>query len=444
MNSYPEMLMHPFLMGEPNEIITIYKGPYRLVKGTEFVAVEGEIFFSWLPRVGAKFSGEIIEVVTEKISDFLELNDQFNVEYNGINIGAGSLLNYTLGPISKLNGRIADPAVVGDKKIDVDKVAFMVPNLMEFKGTAVKYTGSSTIWFNRLSFIDDEYSIVLDRTHDFTQRKEQLDQRGGYIGLYSGEIYRVDGKAMNFEEISHLSFKISTFLSFLNGKKTSIMFQTGYLQGNIVWQDYTRKSSEQHIQVHHWPHTTNTAHFNSLWQNFSKLWEDNDNQYFLETAINWYTEANSNKIYVESMIILAQTNLELLYNWLVIEKNEMLDGKDTFGLAAANKIRLLLSCIQVSKKIPIDFKNLMNADNAKDGPEVITSIRNSIVHGQEQKRKKLRAMSPDVKIEALHVSLWYVELSLLFILGYEGVYLNRCKKTLFVSAAGGWVPWVKK
>lgn len=439
----PIILSNPLLMKDPNEPISIHRGSYSLVKGKDHIQIEGEIHFTWYPWLGIKFSGTITNSETEKAEDFLETQDQFEVEFNRIKIGKGTLLSYNLGHESKIYGRVADPAVVGNKSIKVDRVMFMVPNLMEFRGDKVKYANGTAIGFNRLIFEDLDYVITLDKTEDYKERLDKLEQKGGFIGLYSGEIRRVDGKPMTFDEVSNLSYKFSTFLSFLNGKRTAVMFCTGYLKDTVAWQDYSRRSVEQHFHVHHWAYTTKTELFNSLWQKFSELWKDKDHQYFLETSINWYIEANTNKVFVESMIILAQTNLELLYNWLVIEKLGLLEGKDSAGIAAANKIRLLLSTIKVPKQIPKDFTSLLGAEKAKDGPEIITIIRNAIVHSQEEKRRKLKAMSPDVKIEALYVSLWYIELSLLYILDYQGMYINRCKRTLFISAAGEIVPWAK-
>lgn len=439
----PVILSHPLLMKEPNETISIYRGSYKLVKGKDYILIEGEVYFTWYPRIGVKISGTITDSETEKAEDFLETQDQFEVEFDGIKIGNGTLLSYTLGHESKVYGRVADPAVVGNKSIKVDKVVFTVPNLMEFRGEKVKYASGTTIGFNRLIFEDSDYVITLDKTEDYKERLEKLEQKGGFIGLYIGEMRRINGKLMTFDEVSNLSYKFSTFLSFLNGKRTAVMFCIGYFKDTVMWQDYSRRSVEQHFHVHHWPYITKTELFNSLWQNFSELWKNKDHQYFLETAINWYIEANTNKVFVESMIMLAQTNLELLYNWLVIEKVGMLEGKDSASIAAANKIRLLLSTIKVPKQIPKDFTSLLGAEKAKDGPEIITIIRNAIVHSQEEKRRKLKAMSPDVKIEALYVSLWYIELSLLYILDYQGVYINRCKKAHSVAAAGGIVPWAK-
>ena len=73
---------------------------------------------------------------------------------------------------------------------------------------------------------------------------------------------------------------------------------------------------------------------------------------------------------------------------------------------------------------------------AIDAPEIVVQIRNAIVHSHIDKRKKLSAIANEVKDEALTLCLWYIELSLLKILHYNGKYFNRCSRRMQD------VPWV--
>jgi hypothetical protein len=69
-----------------------------------------------------------------------------------------------------------------------------------------------------------------------------------------------------------------------------------------------------------------------------------------------------------------------------------------------------------------------------DGPQALTEIRNSLVHPT----KRMRALDlPDgVMSNAAILGIWYLELSLMFLLGYDDVYVSR---------VGAWskgpVPW---
>jgi hypothetical protein len=73
-----------------------------------------------------------------------------------------------------------------------------------------------------------------------------------------------------------------------------------------------------------------------------------------------------------------------------------------------------------------------------DGPEVSAVVRNSLVHPSNASK---RAMTVPVISEAWDLAMWYLELSLLNLFSYRGVYCNRLK-----AAAGIWpavepVPW---
>ena len=125
----------------------------------------------------------------------------------------------------------------------------------------------------------------------------------------------------------------------------------------------------------------------------------------------------------------------------------MILGKDSDNISASNKIRLLISQLNISSSIPIAFIELEKfkdtTDNVADAPDSIVYIRNAIVHSQEEKRKKLSAIHYKAKYEALQVYIWYIELTLLCILDFNGDYYNRCSKEIYAIKAEQQVPWKK-
>jgi hypothetical protein len=185
-----------------------------------------------------------------------------------------------------------------------------------------------------------------------------------------------------------------------------------------------------------------------LWEQFSTLWKDNNNKNFLISAIHWYVEANGNSGFTEGAIIMTQTALELLYNWWIIESKKMIVGKDSENISAANKIRLLLSQLNIAHSIPSAFTHLQQFvdenENITDAPEAIVQIRNAIVHSQQEKRKKLDSIHYMAKHEALQLSIWYIEMTLLKILDFDDKYFNRCSGKMLASEAEVFPPWSTK
>ena len=145
---------------------------------------------------------------------------------------------------------------------------------------------------------------------------------------------------------------------------------------------------------------------------------------------------------------MVQTALELLYNWWIIEQKKLLIGKDSENINASNKIRLLVSQLNLSNTIPDSFDHLKEFvsknNDIVDAPDAVVQIRNAIVHSQQEKRKKLTSIHHMAIFEALQISVWYVEMTLLCILGYEERYFNRCSGSPYAYQAQEIVPWKKE
>jgi len=107
--------------------------------------------------------------------------------------------------------------------------------------------------------------------------------------------------------------------------------------------------------------------------------------------IDWYIEAYRKSSNIESSIIIVQTSLELIYNWLIVEKRQIIKGKDAENISASNKIRLILNELRLSSEMPTELTNLKRVcddnQNLNDAPDVLVLIRNAIVHGQFEKEK---------------------------------------------------------
>ncbi|HLO46004.1 MAG TPA: hypothetical protein VK175_16805 [Leadbetterella sp.] len=126
--------------------------------------------------------------------------------------------------------------------------------------------------------------------------------------------------------------------------------------------------------------------------------------------------------------MIIQSNLELLCNWIVFEKEKLLVyGDDIEKLSASNKIRLLLNHLNIPLIIPksIDVSFKLN-NEIVDGPSLLTNLRNAMVHPKLKNRGKLTTFSEGDKNEIKSMSIVYTELAILYMLGYQGQFFNRC------------------
>lgn len=442
----PNIIEPTVEMHEANQGIPIYEGEFTLVMNGNPIKIGGKIYFDWFPVIGGKFSGRVLDK-KNKIDFISMLENENNIEIDSLYFGKAFIVNQKG---DEIQGRLIGEAILGDKSINVTKIKFSIPNLRDFLGEPVKVQEARNVgtYTNRILLENDEFVVKIDKNLKFTEHLNSLKSRGGYIILYNGEILAKKRRDINYNTLANLIPCLSKFLSFLNGRRTAPLFFQGIHDDKIIWTSFTGYPIDQYKEVETWPQKHSIAGFNDLWQSFYKLWveENGKDKDFLNTAVHWYVEANSNTGFVEGAIILAQICLELIYNWLIIEKNKLLIGKDGENISASNKFRLLISQFRGSAEVPAalsTLKNLVDSNNdMADGVDAFVQIRNAIIHSQEEKRKKLETWDDSAKYEALQFSLKIIELSLLYILGFKGKYFDRCSGAKWVGDGEEMVPYL--
>jgi hypothetical protein len=455
-DGFPEIITSPIEMTEANSSFRIFEGDFTLKNESIEISVTGQINFYWLPNLAVYFSGSpatgidyLFNAGRNKIS--------FYVLIGGIEIGKGSLVHLTYGGLNKekyIKGKLSPPVVLGDKSIDVSSLRFSIPNLREFYGLDVKGINNEVTFSapNRLIFEYGNYIIKIDKAYNYKELRESLDERGGFIILYGGELACKKG-SLSYKGVKDTFDCLNVFLSFLNGRRTSAFFIHGIHDDHITWCDWSTYHVSTYKPVTSWPQKYSivdlnkyVTDLNKLWQKFCELWNNKNDKNFLISVIHWYVEVNDIHDFTEGPIVMAQTALELLYNWWIVENKGIISTPDSDSLSAANKIRLILSQINIDRLVPATLTHLkeFNSKENLDAPGAVVEIRNAIVHSQEKKREKLNAITHKAKDEALQLCIWYIELALLRILNYDGKYYNRCSKERTAIEAEEYVPWTTK
>lgn len=431
LNNTPTITTFPIKMDQVNESILIHEGEFKLKLDDKIITMAGKIHYEWFPILGSRFSGKAANVSFFTVMSFFNESEKVELIIDGVVFGNAQLTEVSDFPTGAEMEGIIPHGVKGDKAIIVTKVRFAIPNLRNFNGNVTKerIETNDHIKRTRITFENDDYLIIIDRRHKYEEFRRELKNKGGYLLLYSGELTKKKGN-IGLEKLNDLLRCFSNFLWFLNGRRCSPLFLQGVYEEEVIWTEYRRNHVDQYKYVITWPQEHDINGLNELWQEFYRIWNNEGDKDFLVSAVHWYIEANSNSGFVEGAIIMAQTALELIYNWLLIEKKKLLSGKDAESISASNKIRLLLSHLNVSYEIPNSFNelNLISKELTPkpiDAPDLFVRIRNAIVHSQETKRKELANMPDEVKLEALQLGIWYIELSLLYILKFDGKYSDR-------------------
>lgn len=445
LTDHPDSTPFEVRMDDVNEIIQIFDGIFQLKQNDKSITVVGQMFFDWFPSPGVKFQGEVQPEIKNVIT--FDSVDKYDVLVNGLLVGECYLSQTSISDKIHLEGRLQSSVVFGDKAINVTHVSFAVPNLRYFRGLPIKQSdqGKGTkLSTGRMLFENGEFLILLDKRFEFEALNRSLSARGGFLCLYSGMITSRNS-VIQFSDLRKCLRSLHFFLTFLNGRRCSPLFLKGSFEGEVKWSDYSAYSVDQYKSVVSWPCKHSIDGLDRLWVNWSQVYKNEASREVLTSAIHWYVEANSNSGYVEGSIIMTQAALELMYNWVIVEKLKLIIWDDAEKISAANKIRLLLGQMSLRTEVPTSLKNLFDffksSNDIIDGPDCFVKIRNAIVHSHEEKRKRLSTMSTMTRYEALQLGLWYLELAILYSLGFDGRYVNRCFMPEWTGQGEEDVPW---
>ncbi|SCY18719.1 hypothetical protein SAMN05192588_1572 [Nonlabens sp. Hel1_33_55] len=447
---YPKIIEH-ITLPSTNASILIHDGKFEIVSDNISFSCHGTFSFHWLPMVGVRFSGKP-ELFNKFNFEIFRKLEYFEVVINGDVSGKAFLtvVNFdNFGNIS-FEGVFTFGMFTGDPSVKTSEIVFSIPNLRRVYGYPVQKTKGNSenrTSKSRFKFEDEKYKIIIDSVYDYDKKLKGLENLGGFDILASGKLI-CQKQPLNSSESQSIFRLLNNFLSFINGRRVSAFMSQGLNQDDPLWTDYTSYLIEPFSLPQTWCPRRIHLSIDYLWKNYTRVASNPHDEDFLFTAIHWYLNANNNVGSTESSIIMAQAALELIYNWWIVEKKGLLSGRDAASISASNKIRLIVKNLGIETEVPLGLKFLNSyASEQKrplDGPDVISEVRNMIVHSQIDKRMKLNKIDMNTKYEILELCIWYIELALLNILDYNGDYYNRTIKGGALKHMLQSVPWVVK
>lgn len=432
-NNIPDIIESQIILKKPNSPIRIFKGNFELINienEAEKIDVNGYIYFEWFPNYGCCFSGTICNCDLDKY--FKNPRYIYKVVINTIEIGNSFITNTTTSTgtdNSQIKGVFQDKITVGEIEKSIDLVSFSVPNLKPISGEAVKKITSTNIRTSRsrIKLKNNEWNITIDKDIQYDNLKKELDIIGGYNILYSGNIIKNNNEKFTFKESNEILSCLDVFLSFINGRRLSCLFSTGFNEGSKNWTDYSAKqvaAYKKNITSFHFNRNVNSLDL--MWKEFSSIWQSDSGKDFLTSIIHWYIESNNQAGLIDGSIIMAQAGLEQLYYWTLPNNKH---PKDT-----PSKFRDLIKYLNVNNAEILDnyinlkvfAENYIEKHNHRDIAGIVTTIRNNIVHPIENVKITL-----ETKYEAWQLCLWLIEITLLKILNHQGRYFDRARGVNF-------------
>lgn len=435
MDDYPLALKPEYTTPEPNTTISLYEGPLELNIGEKICATHGAITLTWFPRPAVR-----LECQLTAIPD--------------LNTWTGWVLIPAIGAqaqIRLLSVRgdqavsILKPAVMG-KGVAVNSVKFHLFNFHRLIGERVQpSSGKPGFLPHRLALASHDWELALDAVDDRLSIDEKLGQVGGYAITHVGLIRRTNGRRISIHNAHVMLEALHFFLGFCRGFWCGPGLVIGLdKNGNNVWEEWNPRKITARTGVQSWFPTLEPANTSAAFTGFLNLWMNHQSRDPIRTAIHWYVSANLNQGAVEGALVMSFTALELLSFFYLTELAQKCSVTKLEENNTGEIVCELLRETRVPESIPSQLRSLTRASVAhgrRTGPEILNHLRNSIVHGKKGRRRTLKRFSLGARREARELSQLYLELCLLRLLDYHGIYARRIP-------FGGWegehvteVPW---
>lgn len=273
------------------------------------------------------------------------------------------------------------------------------------------------------------YEIVIMATRETEQTMKLLKQRGGRAITHTGRIRKSDGSLLNPDETTELLFILNQFLSFAMGSWTSPILPVAYDASHVrVWESWGLRKINSWKRHQSWLDDHHAEILTPVFQGFTRLWNDATWSETLKASIYWYVFSNMRVANVDGSIILSQAALERIA-WIYLTKHtRKLSKTKAKDLSTAQKVTEVLNDCRIPINLPSNYTRLAAyaaASACADGPQTIASIRNNLVHPVNRAKGSGVIMDGLFYQEALSLYMWYIELLLLYLMGFSGSYSNR-------------------
>lgn len=429
-----------------NQSIALYSGQLEITQTGQSVNGEGSISLEWLPTARIHFHASGIP-----LSPGLKLGRVALRIPNGQQAVNPLLSSLELGGKDgimhwKASGSISSLQV--GEGLPLYSCLFHLPNFHDYLGSTAKYERPPTLRQSRSVLEADDWLITIDAS-SFADQNFYKTLRGsaGYAITHVGKIQKVNAQAFSSDEVRELLGYLAYFFSFCRGSWIAPLLPVGFGRDETrQWKEWRDWKIERWENVKTWFNLHSNKCLSGTFAGclrrlHSDIWAEP-----MRLSIWWYISSNARAGGLEGSLVLAQAAFELLAWTYLVEDSKILSKRGFEELPASDKLRLLLSNAKIQLPIPSTLPELQKLSKSfswQDGPHALTEMRNGLVHPGPKKRRIILDADPIAVFEAWNLSLWYLELLLLWLFDYQGEYSNRLMREVYSSEEVEMVPWTK-
>ena len=426
LDGLPPALTSPLDALSPNEPIPVFSGKLIVKSESKTLYGSGDVSFAWLPKprviIRGEFSGPSRLDIMEDQTLYMERHEPAEIL-----IASSSYKNScNKTEVKGILNKPLRPQLSGGR---FREIRFFLTNFSSYVGEAVRPSGNSLAWEKRrwLPRLDG-YEITIDLTEQHKEVAENVKANGGFGITNIGKVSKSDGTLLAMEDFETLSYSLQTFLGLCRGFWVGPVLPYAEIDG-IPFFLFSPSRLTAWQNAESWFPRLKPKEAGTVFNRFHQLLQDPGWGEGLRHATEWYVDANTADT-SDSSIVKTQVGLELLA-WLVLVDRYEIKSKTKYNRdGTAKNLADLLILLHIPIVYPVHLAHLRSVTTtwgAANGVDAIVKVRNRMTHSTSVKRRELATLGTMGKVEAKHLGLQYLELSLLAIVGYSGTYSDRTK-----------------
>jgi len=342
-------------------------------------------------------------------------------------------------------------AVVGQADVPLRRVVahwFNLPNLGGPVALAWTTEAGEHWWLGRWDLEVGGWRLTLDVRPDHARVWRNLHEAHVYVMTHVMELRRTDGATFTAAEAEPVLTALHVGVSFALGRWAAPMLPVGQDNtGKVVWEDWHPGHCDPaRMTSPGWWHDKQHASLSDFLGRVITAFADPDRLPALRLQLMLGIAAVNDRGFVEQRVMMGAAGLEhIMWQTLVLEGG--MSEPQYRDQDAHELLRRLLTDAHIPAGIDAGLlpvaarfaaEERRRQGKALDGPDVVTQIRNRLVHPRG-------AQDQVYRLEGLLAEVWrltrhYLVLLILYSLGYQGSYRDL-RKTAGWAGEVGSVPW---
>lgn len=423
----------------PNDEWVLHDGPFFLRHGGKPIPVSGRITQRWTPEPEVRFECELLgSPVSIGLADI-------EIHAPAVPLRADATV-FNVRNDKVYSGLTQGLARTGARRV-CRRVRFDLVNFLEYDGGATRFGPDHApgMSHTRLQFRAHGWRIAVDQLPTYREARIELRESGGFLGGHRCVAFRIGERPISHAVAKDFLECAQFFFGFLNGAWCGPVQAAGLGPRKELWAEWGPWRVHHGLAPRSWFPSLTPFDTQPLFGSWRRRWRDRLWNQALRFAVHWYVHANSEARTVESGIVSAFVALEL-FAWLHLVEVTGRYTKQQFQgrqMHAQRKLETLLESLGIGTGFPPylpDLARLAARRGLATGPEAIVRVRNALVHPSKGKRDWLRGVDPTELFDVKELTLEYLELTLLALLGYGGAYQKRMRGVYKAEAMAS-VPW---